>query len=131
MMDGWLSKTEKEKTGQTRSTHVTVLLIGDAPYLVPGQSLEKSAIFFSFSSDKDRSPVPGAAAQCFFSSDLSVSSSVGDERGENFIVNFSVSICFSWPNPACRESQAWQVDSTTASVSSLPKNVGLRLSSLK
>ena len=47
MIDGRLSKIEKEMTDQTRIWQKHILqsfLVGDAPYLVPGQSLEKSSI---------------------------------------------------------------------------------------
>ena len=45
MIDGWLSKIEKKDDNIKRETHTSQsFLAGDAPYLVPGQSLEKSSI---------------------------------------------------------------------------------------
>ena len=45
--------------------------------------------------------------------------------------NISVSLCLSWRNSGCQESQMRQVDSTTANGHSVPTNVGRRLSSFK
>ena len=49
MIDGWLSKIEKEMTYIKRETHTSQFIAGDAPYLVPGQSLEKSSILYTLS----------------------------------------------------------------------------------